>query len=121
MPETRDHVAECRELEAWLRDNAAVHSALSASARARMVKRADALAALLAEREWRPIAGAPKDGTDVMLYWRNPGEQGTIDQCYWDGERKAWLMFCEHHDSLERWQGGYTHWLPLPAPPHPEE
>ena len=118
MPETRDHVAECRELEAWLRDNAAVHSALSASARARMVERADSLAALLAEREWRPIAEAPRDGrARVMLSggWMTVGS--------WNKHRGDWCISAPTYPPYPRDEQP-THYLPdgvLPAPPHPEE
>lgn len=80
---------------------------------------------LEAERGWRPIESAPKDGTSILIYapsWADP-----IRVAHWSEE-------CEHGEFVtdEGWQifvcddGHYsvgmcfadaTHWKPLPEPP----
>ncbi len=57
-------------------------------------------------QEWQDIATAPKDGTKVLLYWRNQG--GPVIMCVdsWDSLK---------HDFS--WFGFATHWMPLPSPP----
>lgn len=68
--------------------------------------------------KWMPIETAPKDGNSVLLYWQAdvPG-QGKIDDihsCFWD--EHGWCRDCEC-EGIYNWEGGYTHWQPLPLPP----
>lgn len=62
------------------------------------------LAATDAPREkqgWQPIRTAPKDGTRVLLLWRN----GHVTDGYWD--------------RVDGWppNSGLTHWMPFPDAP----
>lgn len=59
--------------------------------------------ALLAEREWRPIAEVPNDGTLVLLYVTGRIQIGRGDDWH------AGAQWLEHA----------THWQPLPSPPEP--
>lgn len=71
--------------------------------------------------DWQPIETAPKDGNCILMRWIDDVGEGpieTIDMCFWYQER--WLMACEC-DGISRYQAGYTHWLPLPAPPKRDE
>lgn len=75
--------------------------------------------------DWRDIATAPTDGSDILLYWRVdvPGEGQiiSIDMCFFDAG--GFVLACECNTGTygsQRWQPGYTHWMPLPDPPvHP--
>jgi hypothetical protein len=67
--------------------------------------------------DWQPIATAPKDGTDVLLFARE-GEcapsvyVGRWSTSAWYGA--AWVAY-EHRSETEYLTP--THWMPLPAPP----
>jgi hypothetical protein len=57
-----------------------------------------------AEREWRPIETAPRDGTRVLIRYR--------------GRWNSWHIADGHYDRVDGWTVAYaTHWLPLPEPP----
>lgn len=68
------------------------------------------LQTMLAEREWRPIATAPKDDSRILVWIpdENDGHHfahAGVD--YWRLE--SWY--------LSRPGRSPTHWIPLPAPP----
>lgn len=77
-----------------------------------------------AETVWQPIETAPKDGSDVLLYfpleglsagfekviiahWRKSA--GDLINCYWVWQGRAYRGYSEAYQP--------THWMPLPAPP----
>lgn len=67
---------------------------------------------------WQPIETAPKDGRCFIGYFYH-AEQGQFYQMIsWDihadmfGRNPSWLNSCN-----ESWEG-FTHWMPLPEPPH---
>lgn len=77
---------------------------------------ADAIAAMQAEREWRPIDSVPLDGTPVLIlilaYGTGP-ERIVRVAGFWDG---MWRSDEENED-------GYhppIAWQPLPSPPTTE-
>lgn len=74
-----------------------------------------ALREKLADREWRPIETAPKDGT-WFLGWRlSKCEEYRVDVWAWNGFDRE-NMFVDAADSIcvDRQP---THWMPLPKPP----
>jgi len=81
---------------------------------------ADAILSALAaaghviEQDWQPIATAPKDGTEVLVYARvlHPEKWGVHLEpmvCAASYHPDAGWCVCEIRDA--------THWRPLPAPP----
>jgi hypothetical protein len=70
------------------------------------------------EREakaWRPIETAPRDGTEVLMwwpYWSKHPERGAFKSGRW--ETMAALSAMD--DDI-----GPTHWLPIPSPPESGE
>lgn len=83
--------------------------------RATLAERDAEIAALKAEREWRPIESAPRDGTRVLVYAPPP------DPAKWHGSTLGSLICTvEYHAD-----GGWcvceireaTRWQPLPPAP----
>lgn len=73
----------------------------------------------MSESEWRDIASAPRDTTDVLLAYRRD-DLGSIWPPivigYWSPSVNAWVMQgrgCRSYDAEP------VGWLPLPAPPTP--
>lgn len=79
--------------------------------------------------EWQPIETAPKDGTVIDLwheefdrqadmYWGKPehccGEYGQYCDSDWHSEPEGWVCSAVNQAIFA---DGYTHWMPLPAPP----
>lgn len=69
---------------------------------------------------WRPIETAPKDGTWVLLWWK---ETPTGAECFdeWCPEQAVgkWHYDCWMRCSEYSVGGTPTHWMPLPKPPTP--
>lgn len=86
--------------------------------------------------EWKPIDTAPKDGTDVLVFF----DCATVPVVHiaWYRSREEWESsgkFCGGWGSLEEWEGWWsytrnsvsqekldgnsepTHWMPLPPEP----
>ena len=63
--------------------------------------------------EWKPIETAPKDGTEILLCAKVTRDIGL---CYWreDHVMTGWTW------GLGKSFGGPSHWMPLPAPPLPD-
>lgn len=69
---------------------------------------------------WMPIESAPMDGTSVLL-WEEASIEPFVGR--W-GLGRCWEVDTEHVDTdgdanviSKLWQGGITHWSPLPPPP----
>ena len=60
--------------------------------------------------EWRDIATAPKDGTNILVY-----EDGATTVVFWDDDHESWLH--PYKGGKTRWPN-VTHWLPLPSAPN---
>jgi len=60
--------------------------------------------------QWQPIETAPKDGTDILVWWPFWSKSPEV-AAFIDGE---WYSECVTSDSTEK---PPTHWMPLPAPP----
>ena len=84
------------------------------------------------EGVWQPIETAPKDGTFMDLwiggefprrepdcYWGLPdhccGEMGSLCDSDWHGLDKGWVG--SYNMPISDFDGGPTHWMPLPPPP----
>jgi len=62
--------------------------------------------------QWQPIATAPKDGTNRLLYLST----GIVFQAYWEPQESAWVgAICGLRYFEDQWP--FTHWMPLPAAP----
>ena len=70
--------------------------------------------AVRAEREWQPIATAPKEGSILAAY--TYGRRWVIEVVEWDKEYRVWIGFGLSGDEESR-ELSPTHWMPLPAPP----
>ena len=71
------------------------------------------VARLRALTEWRDISSAPRDGTDILVYCADTGEQFVAFKPQWDNgngwryaRTPAGVVVCEP-----------THWRPLPQSP----
>ena len=83
--------------------------------------------------EWQSIETAPKDGSKVLLFWHG-NNTPFISVAVWRGDKGPdypWRSaetgsaiggFGQWHlDPKDRtWKQGATHWMPLPAPPLPD-
>ncbi len=78
--------------------------------------------------EWQPIETAPKDGTDVLVYFGTMGVR-QVSWCapHWaeHDEKDYWSWCVDDNKHSPYALRGYsdtgprapTHWMPLPAPP----
>lgn len=64
--------------------------------------------------EWQPIETAPKDGTNILIAYRD-GYFGdmVVTKAAWDEDKEKWdkLFSNEYIKDIP------THWMPLPKPP----
>lgn len=107
------------------------------------IDRLFALARRGAEMQWRPIEEAPKDGTKLLLSYRNAQQMRRTVKAFYapplaivQNEESDWFEYDEANDRyclpegwyecIENWEeyssvhmGGIvpTNWMPLPAPP----
>lgn len=70
---------------------------------------------------WRPIAEAPRDGTPVLLWLREPYSR--IDLLCWNSDVKGWVSSVFDLQCDEGFCGSLvpSHWMPLPAAPTQEQ
>jgi hypothetical protein len=73
---------------------------------------------LRAEREWRPIETAPKDGRTILVY-RRCHDWDVLGTAYWAGSEHlaGWISSGIHEPPGNLGLAAPTHWMPLPAPP----
>lgn len=62
--------------------------------------------------EWQPIDSAPRDDTDVLLFWFDKMADIQIVAA-WDAEKGLWMTL----DGLGYMNSSFSHWQPLPPPP----
>ena len=65
------------------------------------------------EINWRPIETAPRDGTDVLIYYGGKDSHPSIGPCeaYWDGD--CWITASGEWGEML----GFWFWQPLTEPP----
>jgi hypothetical protein len=71
-------------------------------------------------QEWQPIETAPKDGTRIDVWvptWLRTGNR--MPNAKWrDGRWSFWWEPTQEWLSIEEeYEGGPSHWMPLPPPP----
>lgn len=69
--------------------------------------------------EWQPIETAPKDGTPILIYCSDLGDErysgAAITTVVWEG---TWsLCQCGTYAEDGDLFGTPSHWMPLPNPP----
>lgn len=67
--------------------------------------------------QWQPIETAPKDWSQVILYYQDSGLDDDVMAGYYsceDGGKDCWMD--NYGDELKP-----THWMPLPKPPTEEK
>lgn len=69
--------------------------------------------------EWQPIDTAPKDGTEILIWYKDwLGEKGLIVSAHWHApEGREFDHTWEHSLGF----GDADMWMPLPGPPSPGE
>lgn len=74
-------------------------------------------------QQWQPIETAPKDGTTILVWFK---QHGAMTVCWGDrdynhtSEYAVWLVDDHKHGPYPvrgYSRGDDTHWMPLPAPP----
>jgi hypothetical protein len=68
--------------------------------------------------DWQPISTAPKDGTQILVYFPQIG----VWQVLWSREVFNDGFWCVSDNKFEDrplrgWSDEPTHWMPLPDPP----
>lgn len=91
-------------------------------------------AELKKQNEWQPIETAPKDGTIILVFYKNELGKGRITRASWfgldeieswedpDQSEPDWYERSEVYEELEDGMispvlGEPTHWMPLPKAP----
>ena len=74
--------------------------------------------AYIAAVEWRPIASAPQDGSEILAFIPAGAPSGGAKT----NRRQCVMRWYDHPTQSGYWiganlRGKPTHWLPLPAPP----
>lgn len=97
---------------------------LAASLAVSVSKLMAALAEARKDSAWQSIVTAPKDGTYVLVWcpaseWRGNNRQDKVTLGYWHqpGNPEKPGFWC---GVMTQHQQRPTHWMPLPATPHPE-
>lgn len=78
------------------------------------------IAKLKAEREWRPIETAPRDGT-LFLALPADRQRDPRPQCVLIEEEETSTYIGPLDGYIWRYLDSYTHWLPLPPLPETSE
>ncbi len=69
--------------------------------------------AIIAERarnKWQPIETAPKDGTHILIHYKNwLGCENLVVSAYYDENEETWIHVLGSGDA--------DNWQPLPEPP----
>jgi len=75
-------------------------------------------------REWQSIETAPKDGTDILLYFPHRdlvirGSWGWQGEGDWEADLADWCDWNTDEEIVIQEDPDYapTHWMPLPTPP----
>lgn len=125
---------ERKELIERLRDYAYEGDPLYLMEQAADMLEADAQPAVPQEPvAWQPIETAPKDGSKVLLFWYGNNTK-FISVAVWRGDKAPdypWRSAetgsaiggfgqCHLEEKERTWEQGATHWMPLPAPPLPD-
>lgn len=76
------------------------------------------------EVEWRSMESAPRDGTCILVYFKQHGAISVFwHDPFGNGESKIWCVDdFKHGPYMVRGycDGDDTHWMPLPPAPEPK-
>ena len=73
--------------------------------------------------EWQPIETAPKDGTSILVFWRDFDEGGqmppdSMNIVWWDDDAQEPYKWRQQEGDVAMHKNAFGWWAPLPAPPH---
>lgn len=80
-----------------------------------------ALALIQKEQGWRDIESAPRDGTDILVFCEDSGEQFVGFNNPAEGSDREDVFFTALLKGGKRVGCIPSHWMPLPTPPQGED
>lgn len=70
--------------------------------------------------DWKPIETAPKDGSEMLAGTWHPdmGAEGLVQVVYYEEDGASDFVWWVVDAQVARHRKVFTHWMPLPEPPH---
>lgn len=122
-PQQKDEWARINELDGCIGEGTTRANEREAVIAKAEQMQAYADARVMEAQQWQPIETAPKDGSTILVWFR---QHGAMTVCWGDldydhtSEYANWLVDDHKHGPYPvrgYSRGDDTHWMPLPAPP----